>query len=195
MKKYLKKECMYGSILGPFKDNPFESNLVISPLNSVPKKDSEDRRIILDLSFSENDMNDGSVNSHICKDLYLGQPVKVTYPSVDSLVELIRRKGSGCLCFKRDLKRAYHQIPICPGDWNLVGFSWNGHIFFDRVLSMGLRSAAYICQRVTNAVRSVLNKHFNQDIINYLDDFYGCEEATTAISGYERLGLISQQCG
>ena len=81
--------------------------MVISPLNAVPKKESEDRRIILDLSFGE---FEESVNGHIDK-------------------ELIRVKGQGCHCFKRDLKRAYRQIPCCPEDWHLVGFSWKNHIF------------------------------------------------------------------
>ena len=53
MEKYLKKECTYGAIIGPFFKNPFKTDMVISPLNSVPKKESEDRRIILDLSFGE----------------------------------------------------------------------------------------------------------------------------------------------
>ncbi|CAC5399459.1 unnamed protein product [Mytilus coruscus] len=125
MRKYLKKECTYGSIIGPFFSNPFETDMVISPLNSVPKKDTLDRRVILDLSFGVD--GEDSVNSHICKDLYLGNPIKVFYPSVDSLVELIRRKGSGSLCFKRDLKRSYRQIPICPGDyfgWIFMGKSY-----------------------------------------------------------------------
>ncbi|CAG2195806.1 unnamed protein product [Mytilus edulis] len=43
--------------------------MVISPLNSVPKKDTLHRRVILDLSFSVDD--EDSVNSHIAKDLYL----------------------------------------------------------------------------------------------------------------------------
>jgi hypothetical protein len=60
-------------------------------------------------------------DGHIDKDYYLGNPIKVSYPLVDSLVELIRVKGQGCHCFKRDLKRAYRQIPCCPGDWHLSG--------------------------------------------------------------------------
>ena len=39
------------AILGPFKCNPFESGIKISPLNSLPKKDTVERRVILDLSF------------------------------------------------------------------------------------------------------------------------------------------------
>ncbi|CAC5419054.1 unnamed protein product [Mytilus coruscus] len=73
MRKYLKKECTYGSIIGPFFSNPFETDMVISPLNSVPKKDTLDRKVILDLSFGVD--GEDSVNSHICKDLYLVQIV------------------------------------------------------------------------------------------------------------------------
>ncbi|CAG2239461.1 unnamed protein product [Mytilus edulis] len=167
--------------------------MVISPLNSVPKKDTIDRRVILDLSFGVD--GEDSVNSHISKDLYLGNPIKVSYPSVDSLVELIRRKGSGSLCFKRDLKRAYRQIPICPGDWHLVGFSWENHIFFDRVLSMGLRSAAYICQRVTNAVSFILDAHYDLQIVNYLDDLAGCDVQEKAFDAYAILGEVLDNCG
>jgi hypothetical protein len=42
MEKYLKKECTYGAIIGPFFKNPFKTDMVISPLNSVPKKESEE---------------------------------------------------------------------------------------------------------------------------------------------------------
>ncbi|XP_071176474.1 uncharacterized protein [Mytilus edulis] len=193
MRKYLKKECTYGSIIGPFFSNPFDTDMVISPLNSVPKKDTLDRRVILDLSFGVD--GEDSVNSHISKDLYLGNPIKVSYPSVDSLVELIRRKGSGSLCFKRDLKRAYRQITICPGDWHLVGFSWENHIFFDRVLSMGLRSVAYICQRVTNAVSFILDAHYDLQIVNYLDDLAVCDVQEKAFDAYAILGEVLDNCG
>ena len=51
MIKFLHKENDHKAILGPFKANPFSDNIVISPLNSVPKKDPSERRIILDLSY------------------------------------------------------------------------------------------------------------------------------------------------
>jgi hypothetical protein len=47
----LRKEASYGSITGPFESNPFECQFKISPLNSVRKKDSSGKRVILDLSF------------------------------------------------------------------------------------------------------------------------------------------------
>ena len=40
MLSYLVKESINKAIIGPFKENLFNSGIKISPLNSVPKKDS-----------------------------------------------------------------------------------------------------------------------------------------------------------
>jgi hypothetical protein len=37
-------------------------------------------------------------------------------------VGIIKEKGPDYLIFKKDLKKAYRQIPICPGDLHLVEF-------------------------------------------------------------------------
>ena len=189
--KYLQKELEYKAIIGPFKINPFlNSNLVLSPLNSVPKSTPGERRVILDLSFpSENCVNKG-----ISKDWYLGEPVCLKYPSVDDLVQLIKKKGRYCLIFKKDLKRAYRQIPIDPGDVNLVGFHWKNHIFVDRVLSMGLRSSAHICQRVTSCVVFMM-KQAGYDLLNYLDDLAGAETQEDAENAFNFLNKLLENCG
>ena len=62
----------------------------------------------------------------------------MTYPNIDDLVGILKNKGRGSLMFKKDLKRAYRQFPICPGDLHLVGFKWNGYLFADRVLPIGV---------------------------------------------------------
>ena len=79
------------------------------------------------------------------------------------MIKLIRSKGKGSHLFKRDLKRAYRQIFVDPGDIHLLGYKWKGHLYFDRVLTMGLRSEAYICKK--NEI----------EILNYFDDLAGCE--------------------
>ena len=189
--KYLKKELEYQAIIGPFKSNPFiNSTLVLSPLNSVPKSTPGERRVILDLSFPA----EGCVNDGISKDVYLGEVVNLKYPSVDDLVNLIKQKGRNCHIFKRDLKRAYRQIPIDPGDVNLVGFHWKNHIFVDRVLSMGLRSSAHICQRVTSAVIYMMKKS-GYLLLNYLDDFAGAERPDESIHVFDLLGKMLENCG
>jgi hypothetical protein len=187
---YLRKEKSYNAVVGPFKANPFIEDMAISPLNSVPKKDSIERRVIVDLSFP-----DGlAVNDGISKDLYLGEKVSVHYPTVDDFVRLIKKKGRNCKIFKRDLRRAYRQLIIDPGDIHLMGYKWKGHIYFDRVLTMGLRSAAYICMRTTSAIRFICQKNGIQ-ILNYLDDLAGCEEEHYCNFAFDFLGKLLQDCG
>ena len=118
--KYLQKEKTNLSVIGPFKNNPFSEPIKIYPLNTVPKKDSEERRVILDLSFPKG----CSVNDNINKDCYLGEEVNLIFPKVDDFIELIKAKGKNCLMFKLDLRKAYRQINICPRDYNLVAFRW-----------------------------------------------------------------------
>ena len=43
MLEYLEKEAENKPALGPFKSNPFKIKIKISPVNSVPKKDTEER--------------------------------------------------------------------------------------------------------------------------------------------------------
>ena len=190
IEKYIKKEMSYGAILGPFKSNPFTDALTLSPLNSVPKSNSTERRIIMDLSFPKGH----SVNDCIDKHDYLGERVDLHYPNVDNLVDIIKQKGPHCHIFKRDLRRAYRQIPLDPKNYNLVGFSWRQHIFVDKVLPMGLTSSAYICQRITTAVSFIVKSH-GVDVINYLDDFAGAEVPELSDAAYDQLKIVLQNCG
>jgi hypothetical protein len=40
IEKYLIKELKKRAVVGPFHQNPFNHGIIISPLNTVPKKDS-----------------------------------------------------------------------------------------------------------------------------------------------------------
>ena len=48
---YVKAEIDCKGIIGPFDRNPFGRKARISPIDAIPKKDSADKRIILNLSF------------------------------------------------------------------------------------------------------------------------------------------------
>ena len=84
--------------LGPFV-LPLVKEVCYGPLNSVPKKDSKDRCLILDLSFPEGN----SINDGIQKDWYQGVEEKLQLPSLDRLVQKIVNLGPGCKIFKIDL--------------------------------------------------------------------------------------------
>ncbi len=90
--RYLHKEVSLGASLGPFAINPMPGKAHLSPLNSVPKKGSQTRRIIVDLSFPPG----RSVNDAIHKNFYEGEFLSLQYPSVDDLSALIVQFGQGC---------------------------------------------------------------------------------------------------
>ena len=91
IQEYLSKEKSYGAILGPFKENPFCCNIMLAPFNSVPQKDTNERRFILDLSFPKGH----SINDSVSKDFYLGHKISLSYQNVDDLVNIIKLKGKG----------------------------------------------------------------------------------------------------
>ena len=59
---------------------------------------------------------------------------------------------------------------------------------------MGLRSAAYCCQRVTNAL-VFIHHQMGYWSINYLDDFAGTEERQHAENAFKAMGTILSQVG
>ena len=174
---FMQTELSYNAISGPFDSNPFSCDLAISPLDTV-EKDEVSRRVIVDLSWPEGT----SVNTGIDKNVYLGETISLLYPSLDSLTAIIVKKGPGALLFKTDLKRAYRQIFVYPGDMHLLAFKSKDKMYVDRTLPFGLSSAAYICQRVTNMIRFLL-KERGIDIVNYIDDLGGAD--TPNLSGIE----------
>jgi hypothetical protein len=187
---YLKKEVSLGATLGPFSSNPFLVPLAISPLNTVPKGGTSDRRVIMDLSHPAG----SSVNDGVPKNTYLGEEFSLVYPTIDTFTDIVRRKGRGCLMYKRDLKRAYRQIPVDPGDLHLLGCKWQGDIYIDRTIAMGLRTGAMICQRLTTAVVFILEK-LGFDVCNYIDDLAGAEEEDKASEAFDALGLVLHEAG
>ena len=145
---YLSTELKLGRIAGPFDTVPLAQGFVVSPLNTVEKRDSEESRVIVDLSWPYgHSLNDGIPN-----DSYLEKPLVLRYPTIDDMVDAVVTLGRGCHLYKRDLRKAYCQFPVDPKDYPFLGYTWDNHFYFDNILTMGLRSAAMACQRSTLAV-------------------------------------------
>ena len=79
-------------------------------------------------------------------------------------------------------------------DVPLLGYLFNGRFYFDKFLSMGLCSAAYICQRVTNSIRFMCQM-LCIAIVNYLDDFAGADKPELALKSFQELGNLIVSCG
>ena len=183
-------ELSFDAIAGPFSDNPLPQPLVCSPLQTVPKRGSSKRRVVMDLSYPPF----SSVNSGIPSTTYLDSPFKLRLPGIDRLCEFILSKGRGCYLYKKDLQRAYRQLPIDPKDYHLLGFKFDNHLYFDTRCPFGLRSSAMICQRTTKAVIYIFTQsNFSADV--YLDDFYGAEIPALAHTAFAALGILYDSLG
>ena len=79
IRKYLQKEIDCKAVLGPFLKNPFNRPCFFSPLNTRDRRDSTQKRIILDLSFPMGN----SVNGGVDKSKYLGNDIVFKFPTVD----------------------------------------------------------------------------------------------------------------
>jgi hypothetical protein len=124
----------------------------------------------------------------------LGISTELRYLSVDDLVKVVRDLGRGCLIYKIDLKAAFRQLPVDPGDIHCLGFTWDGHIYIDGVMAMGLRSAAYCCQRLTNSL-AYIHGTKGYHLVNYLDDMAGGEVVHKAEAAFLSLRHLLQQLG
>ena len=188
LQKYIDKEMTKGAVLGPFKHIPFTSKVGIAPISTRPKKNTTERRVIIDLSFPPGE----SVNDGMIKDNYMGEVVKLTFPRVDDLALRIYQLGPGAMMFKIDLSRYFRQLPLDPGDYSMIGYVINNQLYFDKVLPMGMRTAPYIAQRVTNAIAHI-HQQMGFFLLNYVDDFLGAEEKEWVWKAYKHLTELLEQ--
>jgi len=187
--KYIQKELAHGALLGPFSAPPF-LQCHISPLMTRPKKDSQDRRVIVDLSFPHGT----SVNDGIPREHYLGDCYKLQYPGVDNLVSLVIAHGQGSHMYKVDLERAYRHFRCDVSSYPLLGIEWNKEYYIDISIPFGLRTGALICQKVTNAFVYIMSK-YGIDLVNYIDDIAGCNAPDAAQDDYSLVRAKAKALG
>ena len=184
---YLAKNIKSQALLGPFKVSPIPG-LCFSPPMSVSKEENK-RRIVVDFSFPPGK----SVNDGISKVSYLDFEVQFSLPSVQSMVRRVIELGPGCLLYKRDLQGAFRQFCSDPGDYSFAGACWGDDIYIDTRLAMGLRSASYCCQSVTEMVARIASREAH--VMVYLDDFGGAELAHKATNSFNHIGRILDHFG
>ena len=180
---FLEKEVRLGAMIGPFKAPPFKEWSQVSPLMTVPKKDSTSRRIIIDLSFPIG----FGVNSGISRYYFQGEERHYSLPTINDLAQLVIARGPGCFLWKADLERAYRQLRCDPLDYPLLGVCHRGSYFTDICPSFGCRGSGAAQQRVSEAVCHVMAQR-GHPVLAYVDDFCGIhatlEEARAAFSAF-----------
>ena len=84
------------------------------------KSSSDKRQVIIDLSCPKGQ----SVSSWADLDKYLGTEFVLTYPSIDNITNQVLQLGRGCQILKVDISHAFCQVPIDPGDLDLLNLHW-----------------------------------------------------------------------
>ena len=106
---YIDKELQAGRIEGPFLQPPFPK-YQMSPVGVVPKKASGEFRIIHNLSYPEGTSVNDKISSSACS---------VSYASIEDAIHLVKTSGVGSYMAKRDIKKAFRIVPLCPEDYCL----------------------------------------------------------------------------
>ena len=55
----------------------------------------------------------------------------VPYEDYDYFASLLTSVGQGCFIAKADIEAAFRIIPVHPSDYHMLGFTFEGHYFYD----------------------------------------------------------------
>lgn len=156
-----------------------------------PKKDSSDRRVIIDLSYPHGE----AVNDGINTVNFFGHDISYTLPTIGDLVALIQKHGKGSFLWKADLARAYRQFRIDPLDTPLLGIEFDGGVYLDLCPSFGCRTSSAACQRVSNSLVYILAQE-GHSVLAYLDDYASCHSSfKQASKGFHRIISCAKELG
>ena len=143
---YLAKNISLGRVAASFSSLLF-SDLQVSSFGVIPKKGQPGKwRLIVDLSLP----GGSSVNNGINPEDFALQ-----YITVNQIITIVSKYGSGALMGKLDVKVAYRNIAVHPSDCYFLGISSRNYYFVDLTIPVGLHSALYTG---INSVANMNNK-------------------------------------
>lgn len=189
VRKFVAKELSLGALVGPFSSPPFKPWTRVSPILTRPKKDSADRRIIIDLSYPIG----SAVNNGIDTTSILGKDYTYALPSISDLTSKLIQLGGGAWMWKADLSRAYRQLRVDPLDFPLLGLQVDEQYYLDLCPSFRCRSSSTACQRTSNALSYTMGKA-GCAILAYLDDYASCAPSKDiAMQQYDLFTTTAQE--
>ena len=140
---YLSEERACGAILGPFRKYPIDK-AHYSPFMSRDKPGSKNCRVVIALSWPKG----SSVNDGIHKDSYLNTDFCLTFPTVDTITDVLRELGKGAHLYNINVSRAFCHVKVDPGDHDLLGLHWGAFDYVDTCIPFGSRHGMQIFQRL-----------------------------------------------
>ena len=163
IEQYLREEVAINAMYGPFQEKPINKH--ISPMMTREKQGSDNIRTIVDLSWPHG----CSVNDGVCKNRYLDLYYYLSYPSIDNIVDRLKKLGPGALIYKVDISRAFRHFKIVPGDLDLLGLKHDSYNL-DGSLAFGFRHGSFFFQKCSDAIRFIMKKFGYPNLLNYIDD-------------------------
>lgn len=191
VKEFVAKELSHDALIGPFTKPPFQPWNRCSPIMTRPKKDTSERRVIVDFSYPMG----LSVNDGINNLAYFGRDISYTLPSIGDLITKLQMEGKGALVWKADLARAYRQLRVDPLDAPLLGIKVGDLYYIDRCPSFGCKTSSAACQRMSNAIVYLMAKA-DYFLLAYLDDYISCDiNIHKAASAYDYFINLAHNLG
>ena len=184
---YLREELKHKAILGPFKDPPIK--LHTSPFLTREKSDSDNRRVIVDLSWPHGN----SVNDAVQSDSYEGVEFLLTLPTIDHITNAVKKFGRNSFIAKIDVSRAFRHVPIDPRDIDKLGLFWNDY-FIDLSLCFGFKHGSKIYQRLSDSVRFIMSEE-KHHVVCYIDDHVLFSNRDQCQRAYDRLTQLLEELG
>lgn len=165
VRAYIGKELPLGGLVGPFDDVPFTPWCNLAPIMTREKANNKERRIIVDLSFPE----DNGPNSFIEKNTVFGRSVNHSLPSVNDAVKVITSMDFNVVLCTVDIARAYRNFKVDPLDWPLTCITFDNKYYVDTCMPFGSRVSSLYMQRMACCIQRAL---INLNILSvvYLDD-------------------------
>ncbi|KAK3097748.1 hypothetical protein FSP39_012785, partial [Pinctada imbricata] len=134
----------------------------VSPIRIIPKS-SGGWRMITHLSYPPSQSINDFIDPELCT---------VRYTSFDTVVEMIAKLGPDTELAKVDMKSAFRLIRVCPSDFHLLCYFFNGFYYIDKCLPFGCAISCSIFEKFATFVHWVtMNTSEYSTLDHYLDDF------------------------
>lgn len=184
VREKISKELALGRIAGPFTSPPM-STFRVSPIGVVPKKAIHEYRLIHHLSYPDNLSVNDFIDQNLCS---------VQYTKFDEAVSMVQKLGKNTMCAKSDIQSAFRLLRVWPGDFDQLGFKFEGLYYFDKCLPMGCAISCALFEKFSSFLQWIVAKRArNNNILHYLDDFLFMGKSDTNQCSYN-LNVFLQTC-
>ena len=180
------KEVNLHRMLGPFNTPPFP-DLMCSPVGLVPKKDSDEMRMIMHLSYPYGE----SINDYIDPEKAATQ-----YQQFEDVVQLVIHQGRFCWLAKGDVKSAFRIAPVCFKHIRCLGIKFEDQYFIDITLPFGSAISCAIFEEIATLIHWIFKQRTAIRFVHYLDDYLWVhKQFIVCMSAYQAVQQVAAEVG